>query len=430
MKKIKVLRVITRLNVGGPAIHAILLSSALNSQSVFSDTLVCGEASESEGNMVYLAAERGVRPVVISGLCREISFKKDAKALRDLYMVIKREKPDIIHTHMAKAGALGRIAAVLAGVPVKIHTFHGHVFDGYFSPSRARFFTFIERILALFTDRVITVSDRVRDDIINYVLLNLPDRGIGSSIAISYSPAEYQIHVMVQEGYSDTILTDMQHRRVFRRTADGVAEIPFEENVLADRKPISNYIEEFEDTHHDLEVVAILPHGNAMTLKGFIIFENGVLYHPIKEMEQPTAENKTYTCFVSWVSGEYSIANLEFRGNEVFMAGSTSPITRDINYAVSGQQLVKDNGAVNIADLYDKFTDPKQIFMYPHFKYKDAKGRDRDLFFGMAAMYQNKEMFKKVLDGDGYVEFDRSELELYGLNNDRAILDVYSGDKL
>lgn len=164
---IKVLRIITRLNIGGPGIHTILLSSALNEKGFYKDILICGKVSESEGDMAYFAKDKGLEPVVIPDLGRDISFKKDIKAFFNLYSIIKKERPDIIHTHTAKAGALGRLAAIFAGVPVKIHTFHGHVFDGYFNPFRARLFILIERFLALFTDKVITVSNIVEDDIVN-----------------------------------------------------------------------------------------------------------------------------------------------------------------------------------------------------------------------------------------------------------------------
>lgn len=163
---IKILRVIARLNVGGPTIHAILLSNALN-KAGYRDILVSGKVSESEGDMSYLARAYGIEPVYIPELGREISFKKDIKAFFKLYSIIKKEKPDIIHTHTAKAGTLGRLAAICAGVPVKIHTFHGHIFDGYFSPARAKIFLFIERFLALFTDRIIIVSKAVKEEIVN-----------------------------------------------------------------------------------------------------------------------------------------------------------------------------------------------------------------------------------------------------------------------
>lgn len=164
-KKI-ILRVITRLNIGGPAIHTILLSSELSKRG-YRDILVCGTVDESEGDMMYLARDKDVAPIVISELCREISPLKDLKAFMALFSIMRRERPDIVHTHTAKAGTLGRLAALCAGVPIRVHTFHGHIFDGYFSPIKAKAYLFIERFLACFTDRVITVSELVRNEIVS-----------------------------------------------------------------------------------------------------------------------------------------------------------------------------------------------------------------------------------------------------------------------
>jgi glycosyltransferase involved in cell wall biosynthesis len=165
-KMIKIVRVISRLNVGGPAIHTVLLSEALN-KGGYKDILVCGRVSEAEGDMSNLAASRNVKPVIVKELKRDITFKGDLKAFLELYRIMRRERPDIVHTHAAKAGTLGRMAAILSGVPVRIHTFHGHIFDGYFNPVKAKIFLLIERFLALFTDKVVTVSDVVRDEISN-----------------------------------------------------------------------------------------------------------------------------------------------------------------------------------------------------------------------------------------------------------------------
>lgn len=162
----KIVRIIARLNVGGPAIHTVLLSEALN-RGGYVDILVIGSVSESEGDMSYFAEQKNVKPVVIPEMKRDISFVDDIKAFFQLCSIIRKERPDIVHTHAAKAGTLGRLAAIVSGVPVKIHTFHGHVFDGYFSPFKAKIFLTIERFMALFTDRVITVSDAVRDEIVH-----------------------------------------------------------------------------------------------------------------------------------------------------------------------------------------------------------------------------------------------------------------------
>jgi glycosyltransferase involved in cell wall biosynthesis len=169
-KNIKIVRVISRLNVGGPAIHTVLLSQALNNDG-YVDLLICGKISDSEGDMGYFAREKGVGCIVIPELKRDISIKDDAKAFIKLLAIIRRERPDIVHTHAAKAGALGRLAAIISGVPVRIHTFHGHIFDGYFSPFKAKVFLLIERIMALFTSTIVTVSGAVRDEIVNKLRL-------------------------------------------------------------------------------------------------------------------------------------------------------------------------------------------------------------------------------------------------------------------
>ena len=162
--KIKVLRVIARLNIGGPAIHTVLLSEGLD-PALFDTHLAIGTPEAQEGDMFDFARERDIKVTHIPGLKRGIGFH-DMPAFFKLFKLIKQIKPDIIHTHTAKAGALGRLAAAFARVPVKVHTFHGHVFDGYFSPFKARFFLLIERLLSHTTTRAIVVSEGVRNEIV------------------------------------------------------------------------------------------------------------------------------------------------------------------------------------------------------------------------------------------------------------------------
>ncbi len=163
----RVMRVIARLNVGGPAIHTVLLTHFLNPQH-FASTLVTGQVSPTEGDMSYLAREKGVEPYVIPELGREIHWRSDLAALWTLFRLMRRMRPTIVHTHTAKAGMLGRLAAKLAGVPIVVHTFHGHVFHSYFSPRKTRMFLAIERFLAQWTHAIITVSPKQRDEILGY----------------------------------------------------------------------------------------------------------------------------------------------------------------------------------------------------------------------------------------------------------------------
>ena len=164
-RRLKVVRIIARLNVGGPAIHVILLSAGLD-PARFETVLVSGREEEHEGNMLHLAVEKGVTPVFVDALSRNIRFGADLASFWKLYRFLRRERPDIVHTHTAKAGMVGRLAAILARVPIRVHTFHGHVLRGYFSPARTALFRWIEKILARLSTRVIMVSAHGREELL------------------------------------------------------------------------------------------------------------------------------------------------------------------------------------------------------------------------------------------------------------------------
>src|SRR5919198_2526380 len=167
VSSVRVLQVIGRLNVGGPAIHAITLTRLLEERG-YETRLIRGREGPREGSMDALAEELGVRPVSLPTLQRKIGLG-DVAALLFLRRQIRDWRPQILHTHAAKAGALGRLAALLAGrsrPPLIVHTFHGHVLTGYFSPFVSAIFRWIERTLACFTTRLIAVSEEVRDDLV------------------------------------------------------------------------------------------------------------------------------------------------------------------------------------------------------------------------------------------------------------------------
>ncbi|MBC7898601.1 MAG: glycosyltransferase [Saprospiraceae bacterium] len=172
----KILRIIARLNVGGPARHVVWLTDELQ-DAEFQSVLVAGTVPDGEEDMSYLAGERGVKPVYIEEMSRELSLK-DAISLFKIYRQMKRERPDIVHTHTAKAGTVGRSAAflyrwmtwkTLAGHPRRVrivHTFHGHVFHSYYGNLKTKIFLAIEKTLARFaTDTIITISPQQRKEI-------------------------------------------------------------------------------------------------------------------------------------------------------------------------------------------------------------------------------------------------------------------------
>jgi glycosyltransferase involved in cell wall biosynthesis len=166
-EKITVLRAVTRLNIGGPAIHTILLTQGLQNER-FRSLLVSGREGPGEGNLLDLAERRGVRPVVVEELGRELSFANDLAAVRRLHSLIRRERPQIVHTHTAKAGTVGRLAARLARVPIVVHTYHGHVFHSYFGRRTTAAYLNIERLLARFSDCIVAVGDKQREELIGY----------------------------------------------------------------------------------------------------------------------------------------------------------------------------------------------------------------------------------------------------------------------
>lgn len=160
----KVMIIQSRIVIGGPAVCTILLSKALNDEK-FSALLVGGGSNPDERSLVEHARQIGIRCIEIPRMGREIHFYDDIISLIKLYRLIKKEKPAVVHTHTAKAGAVGRAAAFIAGVPAIFHTFHGHVFYGYFGKFRTGIFIFLERILAKFSTAVIVISEAQRFDI-------------------------------------------------------------------------------------------------------------------------------------------------------------------------------------------------------------------------------------------------------------------------
>ncbi len=172
----KILRIIARLNVGGPARHVTWLTKELQNEE-FDSLLVAGTVPPGEENMEYFAEQHGIAPYFLPEMSRELSLR-DITSLYKLYRKIKNERPDIIHTHTAKAGTVGRVAGFLyrwltwsslLGRPRRVrivHTFHGHVFHSYYGKAKTRIFLIIERLLARFaTDRIVVISPQQKREI-------------------------------------------------------------------------------------------------------------------------------------------------------------------------------------------------------------------------------------------------------------------------
>jgi glycosyltransferase involved in cell wall biosynthesis len=173
--------------VGGPALHAVLLTERLD-PARYESRLATGLVGEAEGDYLDL---RGVTPsglVTIASLGRDVRGR-DWSAFWSLVKLMRRFRPHVVHTHTAKAGALGRLAATLCRVPVVVHTYHGHVFDAYFSPLKTRLVVAAERMLAWRASALVAVTERVRRDILA--------RGIGRQDRVVVVPLGLDLEPMI-----------------------------------------------------------------------------------------------------------------------------------------------------------------------------------------------------------------------------------------
>jgi glycosyltransferase involved in cell wall biosynthesis len=166
-ERVRILRVIARMNLGGPAFHVSLLSGRIDPER-FATLLAHGREAAGEASAADLARRYGARDVQVAGLRPELRPLDDGRALGALVRLVRRFRPHIVHTHTAKAGLVGRVAAQVAGRPrpIVVHTYHGHVLEGYFSAPVTAFYRALERAMAARSDRLIGVSQATVDDLV------------------------------------------------------------------------------------------------------------------------------------------------------------------------------------------------------------------------------------------------------------------------
>lgn len=244
----KVLRIIARLNVGGPARHVVWLSEGLKSHG-YETLLVAGVVPPGEDDMSYVAEAAGITPTIISEMSREIS-PKDLLTVWKLYRLMIRERPDLVHTHTAKAGSVGRAAglmyrwltpATLIGKPRRcrfVHTYHGHVFHSYYGPAKTRLFLLIEKLLArLGTDRIVVITEQQRREIHEQFKVGRANQfaviplGIDLSIYENFAErrtrARAELHAAADELLIGIVgrLTEIKNHRLFLEAAARLKQI-------------------------------------------------------------------------------------------------------------------------------------------------------------------------------------------------------------
>lgn len=200
MKKIKVLRIINRFNIGGPTYNATFLSRFLSDD--FETRLIGGLPEEGEADSLHIPEAYGLKPEIIEEMQRNPNLKSDYATYKRIKQIIQEYQPDIVHTHAAKAGALGRLAAASCGVPVIVHTYHGHVFHSYFGKVKTGVFKVIERFLARKSTGIIAIS-------------NLQKKELGQEHRIC---REDKIHVVPLGFDLDRFHADLESKRKITRT--------------------------------------------------------------------------------------------------------------------------------------------------------------------------------------------------------------------
>jgi len=170
----RILRIINRFNLGGPTYNAAYLTKYMSSD--FETLLVGGTKEEAEGSSEYIVRNLGIEPIIIPEMRRSLNPANDLITYRKISNLIKKFKPDIVHTHASKAGTVGRLAAIRNKVPIIVHTFHGHVFHSYFGSSKTNFFINIEQGLASKCSKIIAISDKQKEELSEVYKIAAPEK--------------------------------------------------------------------------------------------------------------------------------------------------------------------------------------------------------------------------------------------------------------
>jgi len=165
MSKPKILRIINRFNLGGPTFNAAYLTKYLEDD--FETLLIGGEKDESEASSEFIVEKLGLHPRLLTSMRRKVNFMNDLSSYREIKKIIREFKPDIVHTHASKAGAVGRLAAYHCKVPVIVHTFHGNVFKSYFGNFKTSLVKTTERFLAKRSTAIIAISELQKNELVN-----------------------------------------------------------------------------------------------------------------------------------------------------------------------------------------------------------------------------------------------------------------------
>lgn len=220
---IKVLRILNRFNVGGPTHNATYLTKYLEPK--YKTKLIAGKKLDSEGGSEHILKEQGVDYLILDDMSRSINLLKDLKTLFKIIKIINNFKPEIVHTHASKSGALGRLAAILTRTPIIVHTFHGHVFHSYFGKLKTQMYIFIEKFLAKRSSAIIAISKLQKRELVE-------DFKICNSSKVSVIPLGFDL----KRFQKNIIQNRASFRQEFKLSEDEIAI-----GIIGRLTPIKNH---------------------------------------------------------------------------------------------------------------------------------------------------------------------------------------------
>lgn len=281
----RVIRILNRLAVGGPVLNATYLTKYLAPD--FETLLVVGEKEDHEKSAEHLAHQLDIKYVTIPGMGRSINPASDYMAYRKMKELIRSFRPDIVHTHAAKPGAIGRLAAAAAGVPVIVHTFHGHVFHSYFNSAKTKFFIQTERFLGRKSDAIVAISQQQKKELVH-------DFRIAPEEKFRVVPLGFDL---------DRFRTGQEEKRALFRAEFGVPGDAIAIGIIGRLVPVKNHYLFLKALKHVLE-------NTSKKIKAFIIgdgetradLENVAKEVGIAFTTQDSPEHPHPLVFTSWRS--------------------------------------------------------------------------------------------------------------------------------
>ena len=280
----RILRIINRFNLGGPTYNVAYLSKYISPE--YETLLVGGAIDESEESSDFIIKDLGLKPIIIEEMKREVDLKNDYTAYKKIKKIIQEFKPDIVHTHASKAGTLGRLAASSCGVPVIIHTFHGHVFHSYFGKLKTILYKNIERYLARKSTAIIAISEKQKHELVTIHNICKGDK----------------IHVIPLGFDLSKFQTDIENKRKTFRNKYNLADDEIVISIIGRLVPVKNHA-------LFLEGLKIVSEKTSQKIRAFIvgdgenrqIIENKAKQLNIPFVDGTKSNEKALLTFTSWI---------------------------------------------------------------------------------------------------------------------------------